>query len=198
MSATLVILGLLSEKPSHGYQLQQEAKRRVYDRYINMSGGSLYYNLGRLERAGYVAKSDLEQQGRYPVRQVYRITSKGREHFRHELLRLLFDTEEREKKIYDPLNAALAFGHFLDAAELREGLQRHLDWARQRLAWIGEQQAYWAARPTTMLVHTKLIEHGLRRFRAEVAWLEQFLDELAASTDREENTNPTLDVAAAE
>lgn len=49
-----------------------------------------------------------------------------------------------------------------------------------------------------MLVHTKLIEHGLRRFRAEVAWLEQFLDELEASADREEVTNPTLDVAAAE
>ena len=198
MSATLVILGLLSEKPAHGYELQQEAKRRVYHKYINMSGGSLYYNLGRLEQAGYVVKSDLEQQGRYPVRQVYRITSKGREHFRHELLRLLFDTEEREKKIYDPLNAALAFGHFLDATELREGLQRHLDWARKRLAWIAEQQAYWAAQPTTMLVHTKLIEHGLRRFRAEVAWLEQFLDELEASADREEVTNPTLDVAAAE
>ena len=198
MSATLVILGLLSEKPAHGYELQQEAKRRVYDKYINMSGGSLYYHLGQLERAGYVAKGKLEQQGRYPVRQVYRITAEGREHFRHELRRLLFDTEDREKKIYDPLNAALAFGHFLDAAELREALHLHLDWARKRLAWIAEQQAYWAAQPTTMLVHTKLIEHGLGRFRAEVAWLERFLVELEAVADPEEDANPALDVAASE
>ncbi|MGH7961802.1 MAG: PadR family transcriptional regulator, partial [Candidatus Binatia bacterium] len=44
MSVPLVILGLLSEQPRHGYELRQEVERRLYATYINLSGGSLYYN----------------------------------------------------------------------------------------------------------------------------------------------------------
>ena len=54
MSVQLVILGLLSEQPRHGYELRQEVERRLYATYINLSGGSLYYNLSQLERAGHV------------------------------------------------------------------------------------------------------------------------------------------------
>lgn len=77
MSVPLVILGLLSEQPRHGYELRQEVERRLYATYINLSGGSLYYNLGQLERAGHIKKAWVEQKGRYPARQVYQITSAG-------------------------------------------------------------------------------------------------------------------------
>ena len=173
MSVQLVVLGLLSEKPCHGYELRQEVERRLYASYINLSGGSLYYNLGQLERAGYVEKTKVEQKGRYPARQVYQITSGGQDYLRAELKRLLFATEERDK-VFDPLNTALAFGHFLDDSELRDALQSHLEWARQRLAWVTEQQAYWDGQNAT-LAQTQIIAHGLAHFKAEINWLEEFL-----------------------
>lgn len=182
MSVQLAILGLLSEKPRHGYELRQEVEHRLFASYINLSGGSLYYNLGQLERAGYVEKAWVEQKGRYPARQVYQLTGAGREHLQTEVRRLLFDTDSRDK-LYDPLNAALAFGHFIPAEELREALACHLEWARQRLRWVREQQDHWTGQGAT-LAQTKIIVHGLFHFRSEIEWLEDFLRDLDAQEAR--------------
>lgn len=181
MSVPLVILGLLSEQPRHGYELRQEVERRLYATYINLSGGSLYYNLGQLERAGYIAKVGVEQKGRYPARQVYQITLAGKEYLQTELRRLLFDTEGREK-LFDPLRAALAFGHFISEDELRAALITQLQWAQKRAEWVAEQRAYWCEQ-TIPLAQSKIIEHGLIHLKAEIDWLEQFLQDLDASAE---------------
>ncbi|MBI3304537.1 MAG: PadR family transcriptional regulator [Deltaproteobacteria bacterium] len=182
MSVQLVILGLLSEKPRHGYELRQEVERRLYATYINLSGGSLYYNLGQLERAGSVEKAWVEQKGRYPTRQVYQITPAGKEYLQAELRRLLFDTEGRER-LFDPLNAALAFGDTMDNDELRDALTTHLKWAQKRAEWIAEQQAYWRGQNIS-LTQAKIIEHGLAHLQAEIGWLEKFLQDLDATETR--------------
>ncbi len=176
MSAQLVILGLLSEKPRHGYELHQEVERRLYATYINLSGGSLYYNLGRLERAGYVEKTRVEQNGRYPARRIYQITPAGTAHFRAELRKLLFDAEGREK-VFDPFNTALAFGHFVDEEELREAVITHLKWAQERAVWIRTQQKHWQSQEISF-AQGKIIEHGLAHCEAEIHWLRRFLRDL--------------------
>lgn len=179
MSVQLVILGLLSEKPCHGYELRQEVERRLYATFINLSGGSLYYNLAQLERAGYVEKAWAEQKGRYPTRQVYQITPDGKIYLRDELRRMLFDTDTREK-LFDPLNAALAFCRPSETQELREALTAQLKWARERIQWVAQQQAHWLAH-NIPLPQAKIIEHGLAHWQAEVGWLETFLQDLEAS-----------------
>ena len=178
MSVQLVILGLLAEKPRHGYELRQEVERRLYATYINLSGGSLYYNLGQLERSGYAQKAWAEQKGRYPTRQVYQITPAGSEYLQTELRRLLFDTEAREK-LFDPLNAALAFGHSMDTNELRDALTTQLQWAQKRAEWVIEQRTYWRTQDIS-LTQAKIIEHGLAHLQAEIGWLEKFLQDLEA------------------
>jgi DNA-binding PadR family transcriptional regulator len=178
VSVQLVILGLLSEKPCHGYELRQEVERRLYATYINLSGGSLYYNLGQLERAGYVEKAWAEQKGRYPTRQIYQLTPAGRDYLQTELRRLLFDAEAREK-LFDPLNTALAFGHLVGTDELRDALTAQLKWAQKQAAWVMEQRAYWRTREIA-LTQTKIIEHGLAHLQAEIGWLEKFLHDLEA------------------
>jgi DNA-binding PadR family transcriptional regulator len=186
VSVQLVILGLLSEKPRHGYELRQEVERRLYATYINLSGGSLYYNLGQLERAGYVEKAWAEQKGRYPQRQVYQITPAGKEYLGAELRRLLVDTESREKT-FDPLNAALAFGHFVGDDEIRAALSSQLRWAKERVTWIRAQREFWQTQEISML-QAKIIEHGLAHYQAEIDWLETFLKDLATMQRAEERS----------
>ena len=176
MSVQLVILGLLSESPRHGYELRQEVERRLYATYINLSGGSLYYNLGQLERAGYVEKARVEQKGRYPARQVYQITEAGSVYLQAELRRLLSDTEGREK-VFDPLNTALAFGHLVDSDELRAALAAHLKWAQDRIAWVRTQKRYWQSREISF-AQAKIIEHGLAHCEAEIIWLKKFIRDI--------------------
>ncbi|MGE0821715.1 MAG: PadR family transcriptional regulator [Candidatus Binatia bacterium] len=176
MSVQLVILGLISERPRHGYELRQEVERRLYATYINLSGGSLYYNLGQLERAGYVEKTRVEQKGRYPARQVYQITQAGNEYLKTELRRLLFDTEGREK-VFDPLNTALAFGHLVDGEELRAALATHLKWAQERIVWVRTQKRYWQSQEISF-AQAKIIEHGLAHCEAEITWLKKFIRDM--------------------
>lgn len=194
MSVQLVILGLLSEQPRHGYELRQEVERRLYATFINLSGGSLYYNLGQLERAGYVEKARVEQKGRYPTRQVYQITPAGREYLKTELRRLLLDPEAREK-VFDPLNAALAFWQPGDVNELCEALTTQLQWARKRAEWIIRQQAYWRTQ-NIAIPQAKLIEHGLVHIEAEIVWLEEFLRDLAPSTGKELRPEPRSQISS--
>lgn len=182
MSVQLVILGLLSEQPRHGYELRQEVERRLYATYINLSGGSLYYNLRQLERSGYVEKAWAEQKGRYPKRQVYQITPAGKHHLGAELRRLFIDTESREK-VFDPLNTALAFSHFVADDEIREALGRQLRWAKERAAWIRGQREFWQTQEIS-LTQAKIIEHGLAHYQAEIDWLETFLKDLSASQQK--------------
>jgi len=179
VSVQLVILGLLSEQPRHGYELRQEVERRLYATFINLSGGSLYYNLRQLERAGYAEKAWVEQKGRYPTRQVYQITPSGKEYLKTELRRLLIDTDAREK-VFDPINAALAFWQPGALKELYEALSRQLEWARKRVKWIIKQQAYWSEQ-NIAIPQAKIIEHGVVHFEAEILWLENFLKDLEVS-----------------
>jgi DNA-binding PadR family transcriptional regulator len=193
MSVQIVILGLLSEKPRHGYELRQEVERRLYATYINLSGGSLYYNLGQLERAGYVEKTKVEQKGRYPARQVYQITTAGSTYLRTELRRLLFDTEGREK-VFDPLNTALAFGHLVESGELRAALVAHLKWAQERAAWIRTQRQYWQ-RQEISFAQAKIIEHGLAHCEAESSWLKKCIRDLDAREEQALKQEPQVNVS---
>lgn len=108
----LVVLGLLAEKPRHGYELKQ-----IFESYMNqlvrLSGSTLYYLLGRLERKGLVKKRQ-KKLGPRPPRQVYHLTGKGRARFR-ELLHRSFFFEDRP---YFAFNAGLYFLKYADPQEV--------------------------------------------------------------------------------
>jgi DNA-binding PadR family transcriptional regulator len=182
MSVQLVILGLLSERPGHGYELRQAVERRAYATYINLSGGSLYYNLSQLEQSGYIEKAWTEQKGKYPARQVFQITPAGKEFLQAEVRRLFFDIDGR-MKYFDPLHAALAFGHHVNPSEVREALTAQLRYIRQRLQEVEEQRAYWLQKGIPFLL-LKIIEHAHVLLKAEVAWLEDFLRQLSEASQR--------------
>ena len=76
MSLGMVLLGVLTEKPAHGYDL----KRAHDDRFPSarpLAYGQVYATLSRLERDGLVELTETTR-GAGPDRAVYAITDKGR------------------------------------------------------------------------------------------------------------------------
>jgi DNA-binding PadR family transcriptional regulator len=73
------LLGLLSQKPSHGYELHQ---RLVGDLGLvwHVSQSQTYNILSRLESEGKISGTTQEQHNR-PSRRVYQLTKQGRERF---------------------------------------------------------------------------------------------------------------------
>lgn len=79
-----VLLGLLMDRPRHGYELYQEFQAEL-GRVWQVGMSQLYAHLRQLEEAGLVAAHTEPQDGR-PPRKVYHLTAEGQAAF-HAWLR---------------------------------------------------------------------------------------------------------------
>jgi len=70
----LLLLALLSEAPSYGWELDEKLKTRRADLWAEYSRPHLYYSLRKLHQNGYV---DLERDDDHEARRVYKLTNKG-------------------------------------------------------------------------------------------------------------------------
>jgi DNA-binding PadR family transcriptional regulator len=79
LSVRNAILGLLAQKPRHGYELHAAFSAVVGEETWDVKPAQVYTTLERLEESGLVqTKSDLGE-GREPDRRIYAITQDGRD-----------------------------------------------------------------------------------------------------------------------
>jgi DNA-binding PadR family transcriptional regulator len=81
MTARLIILGLLREKPYYGYELKRTMQERYMDEWTQVAFGSIYYALRHMTQEGLVQPEATERDGNRPSRTVYSITEVGRLEF---------------------------------------------------------------------------------------------------------------------
>ncbi len=74
-TTSCVILGLVSKRPMSGYELAALAARSI-DHFWPISKSQVYSELARLERAGYVKGTHIEQDHR-PDKRRYELTAPG-------------------------------------------------------------------------------------------------------------------------
>ncbi len=75
MSIKHAVLGLLRERPMHGYAVRAAFEERL-GHFWELNYGQVYQVLTTLEQEGLVAGTD-ERVGRRPTRKVYAISGKG-------------------------------------------------------------------------------------------------------------------------
>jgi DNA-binding PadR family transcriptional regulator len=90
----LVVLGLLNQKPMHGYQLHQEIERTRMEIWAEVNLSSIYSTLNRLEQNKMV-RAKKERPGKMPERSVYYIAKSGREKLARLLEQVLSDKRIR-------------------------------------------------------------------------------------------------------
>src|SRR6266516_4084259 len=139
----LAILGLLKERPMHGYQLSRELTGQLGGLW-KVSYGSLYPTLKRLEREEAVEQVPGTSAGTGRKRLVYRITPAGEQLF----LRLLEEPPpETRIRLLDRRRAALA---------------ERLDAVKAAIAVAADDEDDY---------QRALMEHGRAATEADVAWL---------------------------
>lgn len=122
------VLALLSDGPSHGYELKAAFEATVGPQWGGLNIGHVYQILDRAERDGFVA-SRRQPQTVKPDRKVYRLTSAGRA----ELVRWLGEPSVRQGGYRDDFFLKLmAAGRSGDPAALTGVL------ARQRAHLLSE------------------------------------------------------------
>jgi DNA-binding PadR family transcriptional regulator len=74
-----VLLAMLAKEPSQGYQLRARLDRALGPLGESMNAGHIYVQLGRLEKAGLVARGRSTDASDGPDRKVYELTPAGQE-----------------------------------------------------------------------------------------------------------------------
>src|SRR6195256_6679479 len=73
----LVLLSLLAERPTHGYQANAELERRCVRDWAAISRPQIYYSLEKLAAAGFIRKMQSSEPAAGPERTVFETTPKG-------------------------------------------------------------------------------------------------------------------------
>lgn len=173
----LLLLGLLLDRPVHGYELYQQIHAEGIDNWFVISAAGVYYSLRKLRDQGLVVES--RQRGGGSTRKsIYRLTEKGREAF-FTTLEAELASRERAYLGYD-----LAI-YLLNRLPLPRALPRLED----RQVFLTEQteeaQAALAAEQDNGASPLKLaiLEHQLRYLAMEQAWLADVIDDIREESD---------------
>jgi DNA-binding PadR family transcriptional regulator len=76
----LLLLGLLLDRPMHGYELYQQIQSEGIDRWFNISAAGVYYSLRKLRDQGWVLESR-QSSGGSSRKATYHLTDEGRNAF---------------------------------------------------------------------------------------------------------------------
>lgn len=169
----VTVLALLREDDMHPYEMLRLMRYRHDDRVLNITGGTVYHTVARLERHGLIAQAGVAREGNRPERTTYTLSDEGREAvsrwIRDELVRIDRPTEFR---------VALAEAHNLDRAEVIDLLAQRRDVLAARVAdqTAGLAKARAAGVPEQYLVE---VERQGVLDDADLAWLDGLLARLA-------------------
>jgi DNA-binding PadR family transcriptional regulator len=163
----LAVLGLLKERPMHGYQLSRELGDSLGGLW-RVSYGSLYPTLRRLEADDAIESEAGDERGARR-KKVYRITLKGEQVFLELLQESPNDTQTEDARF----RMRLAFFRYLPPETRIRLLERRRQALQDRLATIAESQR--AGRGGSDDYGRALIEHNRTVTESDITWLEQLI-----------------------
>lgn len=93
-----IILYLLLEKPSYGYEISKQIKQLSNEKYV-IKETTLYSAFTRMEKNGYVESFSDQDNAAGKRRTYYRITELGRQYYRNKCEEWMLTQEVVEKFI---------------------------------------------------------------------------------------------------
>jgi len=171
----LVLLGLLAERPMHGYQANLELERREIRDWAGISRPQVYYSLEKLARAGMIRVSETGEPAAGPERSTFETTAKGRTALAGALEREEWTTQRERPPFltWIALSWQARPGAFEKQIERRrEFLEKELKREKEVLASILDEvghpyhEAVW------------MVSYVVEQFRLELRWLSKLKREL--------------------
>ncbi len=163
----IAILGLLKERPMHGYELKKRLSYML-GHFWTVSYGSLYPALKRLEKSGAIERAySVKEKTRN--RNVFRVTPRGEISFMRMLtenvtVASLADTEKFDLR--------MAFFQYLDPEtrlrllEMRRGLLEEQ---------VEKFKAYRSTNKDEDLYRTGLMRHKVSQVKSDIRWLDRLM-----------------------
>ncbi|AUX26904.1 uncharacterized protein SOCEGT47_074740 [Sorangium cellulosum] len=172
MSATIpdaVVLTLLMERPMHGYELIRELDLREVRDWAQISRPQVYYSLRKLANAGWIARTEDNNESGGPEREVYAVTETGERTLAEALDQEHWATEREVPRFV----TWLALRHRASPKAMRKVITARRRFLQRELAKEEETLRAIQAEPAQVMDAAGLmVEFGIQRFKLELQWLD--------------------------
>jgi len=171
--AEAALLGLLSEKTMHPYEIEQEVKYRDMRYWTELSMSSIYKLLRKLEREGMVYKRE-QKSPENRLRKLYSISTEGERALKSRIRALLSEPEHTRWQV----DIGTYNSNILSDNEVREALHKYRQSLREKISGYRDLQKF-------------LEDSGCPRYRlavairpvylleAEIGWVNSVLTQLS-------------------
>ncbi|MBN2378447.1 PadR family transcriptional regulator [candidate division WOR-3 bacterium] len=166
----IAVLGMLKEKPSYGYEIEQRVESRGMRNWTAIEQSSIYNSLHRLKRNGLLQDAKEEVDGR--LRKVYRLTKKGISTLKAEVFRLLSEPPH-------PISSFdLGIGNIYALPRERaiEALVKYRASQEQGIAFLAEHAK--RMRKFGVIIAAWLFERPMQELKTRIVWLDKTIEEL--------------------
>ena len=184
-NAELAILGLVSEAPRHGYEIEKLIKERGMREWTDIAFSSIYYLLKRLEKAGLITPIilDLETENG-KERKAYYVTSEGG--------KLLFDGVLNSLATLapqtNPLMLGLANWAMFENGEGLAALTKRSEAVKAEIARLTEKSKQPEAPD---FVHS-MFEYAIMQMKSERKWISKTIKKLGENEMKKEDLKKQL------
>lgn len=186
MSVRHALLGLIAQRPRHGYELRAAFHALVGGKENwDVKPAQIYTTLTRLEQGGFVAEDSIEQDAG-PEKRIYAITLAGR-----KILTEWFACGIEPEHQHDEFFLKLMIGLVSSAADPYRLIQTQRTYLFQELHDITEHRSY--ADPNRELAMILLLDKAVMHLEADLRWLDMIearLDEIKRQPLPEPESKP--------
>lgn len=158
----LTIIGLLLERPRHGYELEHTIEQRGIRNWADIGFSSIYYVLAKLERRGLIDSDDQPVHSR--AKRTFSPTARGREAAIAETTALI----EHTRPASHPFLAGLANLGLLSERDYADALRTRLAEIEARIATVRSTSRAQAPLPPPA---EEVFSFSLALLEAEREWL---------------------------
>lgn len=170
----LVLLGLLRDKPRHGYEIKKQLND-FYSYFPGLAYKSIYYSLNTLEHKDIVKKTVTSSQNR-PDKYMYALTAKGKDRF-DTLLDKSFTHISRP---YFAIDASLFFLPYIKSDSVKVKLRTRLRILKKiETSILKVYPMFKQKKPKHLLA---ILDHNLELIKAEINFTSSLVEKINKNT----------------
>jgi DNA-binding PadR family transcriptional regulator len=169
------LLGLLSEKPKHAYEIELDIENRDMRYWTEISMSSVYKLLKKLEKRKLI-ESEVKLSQKNVAHRIYSLTDLGKKQFREKLNALISKCQPAKY----PIDVALANLTLLDKDEAIGHLSKYAESIDDTIKCYEELETFLINEKCS-LANVQLATRRLYMLNGEKRWITKFLEELQKS-----------------
>jgi DNA-binding PadR family transcriptional regulator len=163
------LLGLLNERPMHGYEIEHEVTNRDMRYWTEISMSSIYKVLKKLEEKKLV-KFEVKLTSNNVAQKVFSLTPKGKTALKQKVASLFTEFDHHRWE----LDLAITNLEVLSKDEIKKSIEAYISKLEELLKGYGELEKYLLSEncPSYKLALAKRPQH---LYKAEIEWGKEYV-----------------------